>query len=232
METTLEVRWFVKGMPPAVVQRWFKLECPGELLEEEPETREDLYACRTPKDINKFSVIASNITNPTAINLKLREENLELKLRQAEWKNQQFGNLKNPAIWWGNIEQWSKLTEQELKDSGLSAPNLIPKINWIPVYKKREQKLAADVKSELTWLRSDRESLWSVAFEMTKNSHDRENNNYFKQVIDRACQSYYGPKLSADNSYSYSRWLLELYPQTVFYSKLDVDKLYSRIGKG
>ena len=51
METTLEVRWFVRGMPPAVVQRWFKLECPGDLLAEEPETREDLYACRTPEDI-------------------------------------------------------------------------------------------------------------------------------------------------------------------------------------
>lgn len=224
METTLELRWFVRGMPPAVVQRWFKLECPGKLLAEEPETREDLYACRTPEDIKKFSAIASNITNPIAINLKLREENLELKLRQAEWKNQQFGNLKNSAIWWGNIEQWSKLTEQELKDSGISVLNLIPKANWISVHKKREQKLAADVKSELTWLRSDRDCWWSVAFEMSKHTHDRESNNYFKQAIDRACQSYYGPKLSADNSYSYSRWLLELHPSKVFYNRLDIKR--------
>ena len=227
METTLEVRWFVKGMPPAVVQRWFKLECPGELLEEEPETREDLYACRTPKDINKFSVIASNITNPIAINLKLREGNLELKLRQDEWKNQQFGNLKNSAVCGGNIEQWYKLTEGELKDSGISVSHLIPKTNWISVYKKREQKLVAEVKSELTWLRSDRDCWWSVAFEMTKNKNDEERNNYFKKVIDRACQSYYGPKLSTVNSYSYSRWLLELYPQTMFNSKLDIERSHS-----
>ncbi len=227
METTLEVRWFVRGMPPAVVQRWFKLECPGDLLEEEPETREDLYACRTPENINKFSAIASNITNPIAINLKLREGNLELKLRQDEWNNRQFGDLKNSAIWWGNIEQWYKLTEKELNESGLSVPNLIPKTNWIPVHKKREQRIEADVKSELTWLRSNGDCWWSVAFEMKKNSNDREKEHYFKKVIDRACQTYYGPNLSADNSYSYSRWLLELYPQTMFYSKFDVGKLYS-----
>jgi hypothetical protein len=43
METTLEVRWFIRGTPPAVVQRWYKLECPGKLLTEEPEIRKDLY---------------------------------------------------------------------------------------------------------------------------------------------------------------------------------------------
>ncbi len=227
METTLEVRWFVRGMPPAVVQRWFKLDCPGELLAEEPETREDLYACRTPEDIKKFSAIASNIINPIAINLKLREGNLELKLRQYKLRKQRFGNLKNSAIWWGNIEQWYKLTERELKDSGLSVPHLIPQTNWISVYKKRKQRIEAEVKRELTWLRSDRDCWWSVAFEMTKNSHDRERNNYFKKVIDRACQTYYGPKLSADNSYSYSRWLLELYPPTVFDSKYNIERSHS-----
>ena len=38
METTLEVRWFFRGLPPAVVQRWFRLECPGKLLETEIRT--------------------------------------------------------------------------------------------------------------------------------------------------------------------------------------------------
>ena len=184
METTLELRWFIKGIPPAVVQRWFILECPGKFLEEKPETREDLYAYRRAKDVDKFKAIAlphsilakPHLLNSKAINLKLREGKLELKLRQSELTTQLFKNGKNSVIWEGNIEQWCKLTEQELKNSGLFSNDLIPKADWISVYKKRQQKVEQGVESELTWLRfnnSDRANAqqmdrwWSIAFEMT-----------------------------------------------------------------
>ena len=221
METTLEIRWFVQGTPPAVVQRWYRFECPGNLLEDEPETRKDVYVYPTSIEVDKVSATAPKVDGDlTAINFKFREGNLELKLRQHRWVNKQFGNVKHSATttWTGNIEQWHKLTEEELRISDLSVPNLVSKTNWISVYKERVQKVDRDVKSELTWLKINGCCWWSVAFEMTKNSKDQQQDCCFKTVIDRSCQTYYGPKLSADNSYSYSQWLLELYPQTVFYN--------------
>ena len=87
METTLEVRWFIPGTPPTSVKQWFRSECLGNLLEKEPKTREDLYACQTPEEIAHFNIIARNINSDAAINLKLREGKLELKLRQNVLKN-------------------------------------------------------------------------------------------------------------------------------------------------
>ncbi|GAB4545249.1 MAG: hypothetical protein Tsb0014_39430 [Pleurocapsa sp.] len=210
METSLEVRWFISGIPPALTKRWFRSESPGKSLEDEPETREDLYACRTPEEIAKFSAIAVDTTSKIAINLKLRERSLELKLRRRKLGQQRFGNLQNSAVWLGNVEQWNKFTERELIDFGFSISNLIPETNWIPVSKKREQKVERGVKSELTWLRINGSRWWSIAFEMTQDSNDAQQDNYFTTVINRYCQNYYGPELSAKNSYSYSRWLLEI----------------------
>lgn len=228
METTLEIRWFVPGIPPAVVQRWYRFECPGNLLEDEPETRQDVYVYPTSRETDKLSAIAPQVARDlTAINLKLREGNLELKLRQHRWVNKQFGHVKHSAIatWTGNIEQWHKLTEEELRISDLSVPNLVSKTNWISVYKQRVQKVDRDVKSELTWLEINGCCWWSVAFEMTKNCNDRQQDRCFETAIARSCQTYYGPKLSADNSYGYARWLQELQPQTIFDNQLEVNKL-------
>lgn len=210
METTLEVRWFIKGTPPAAVQRWFELECPGELLAEKPEVREDLYDRQKPEDVSKFQAIAPYITHPEAINLKLREGNLELKLRQHNLGTQQFNNAHDRVMWTGNIERWHKLSQPELIDSGLLSFDSIPQANWICVFKKRVQKIERDVKIELTRLKIEHQCWWSMAFEMTQECDRTQQDNCFQEVIQRACQSYYGSKLLADNSYSYSRWLLLL----------------------
>ena len=53
MENTLEVRWFVRGMPPAVVQRWFKLECLGKF--KQPEVRQDWYAYQNSSNLGLVS---------------------------------------------------------------------------------------------------------------------------------------------------------------------------------
>lgn len=215
METTLEVRWFVKGTPPSVVQRWFRLECPGELLPKEPEIREDLYAYQKLEDVRKFQKLEPYLRDREAVNLKLREGNLELKLRQQKLGTQQFGNVPNSVIWEGNIEQWCKLTQQELKEHHLFESSSILQNCWICVYKEREQRLEQGVESELTWLRINNECWWSVAFEMTKTNKSRKKDKYFQEVVNRACQTYYGPKLSANNSYSYSCWLLKFQPPNI-----------------
>jgi hypothetical protein len=219
METTLEMRWFVKGAPPAVVQHWFKFECPGELLAEEPETREDLYAYQKPENVRKFREIAPYLRNREEINFKLREGNLELKLQQQKLGTQQFGNVKNSIIWEGNIEQWSKLTEQELKEHYLFNPNSIPKDSWISVTKKREQRVERSVESELTWLAINGDRWWSIAFEMTQDSNEKHQLYVFKQAVDRASQTYYGPKLSVENSYGYGHWVSQYAPRSPSPSK-------------
>lgn len=66
---TLEVRWFELGTLPAEVKSWFCEDCPGELLRASEE-RKDLYF-RIPKC--------------EVLSFKLRQKNLELKLRRAEY---------------------------------------------------------------------------------------------------------------------------------------------------
>lgn len=83
MENTLEVRWFVKGLPPAVVQRWFRLECLGK--PQQPEVRKDWYAYQKRNDLNKPNRFFKRTLHPEEINLKLRQNRLELKLRQQEF---------------------------------------------------------------------------------------------------------------------------------------------------
>lgn len=225
METTLEVRWFVKGIPPATVQRWFRFECPGKLLER-LETKKDWYAYFLQDRLDEFARFSSHLLNREQVNLKLRQGNLELKLREQEFGTHRFSHLKNSAknshICEGKVEQWCKFGEPELKDSTSSTHHSLNETAWVRVDKERKQKIEQDVRSELTCLKIDSECWWSVAFEMTKKNPGGQQDNCFKEVVERACKTYYGPRLSTINSYSYSKWLLELAPQTIPYQKLDV----------
>jgi hypothetical protein len=211
METTLEVRWFFEGMPPAVVQHWFRLECPGKRLETS-EIRKDWYAAIDREHLNLLTKCLSNALSRQQVNLKLRQKNLELKLRQQEFGTYRFSSSK-PRTCEGKIEQWCKLGEEELLNFAL--PNLQHEIDWIGVEKEREQKIEQGVKSELTWLKIDRECWWTVAFEMTRNKFDKQQDSRFQNVVERACQAYYGPQLLATNSFGYSQWLVESPPQTM-----------------
>ncbi|WP_319420625.1 hypothetical protein [Pleurocapsa sp. FMAR1] len=216
METTLEVRWFVRGVPPAVVQRWFRLECPGKLLEK-LDTRKDWYACQQKTFVDKIGRFSSRALNRDEVNFKLRQGNPELKLRQQEFGTYGFGHQKrSPSldaaqsfICEGKVEQWCKFGEQELKDPTFTAYDLLSETEWIGIDKERRQKIEQGVASELTCLKINNEPWWSIAFELTQNNDDRQQDACFKEVVERACQTYCGPKLSATNSYGYSRWLLE-----------------------
>jgi len=207
MENTIEVRWFVEGIPPATVQNWFKFECPGKLLTEEPVIREDLYAYQTWAGVRKLRLLKPDISKMEEINLKLREGNLELKLRQQKLGTEQFSNSNKSARWEGNIEHWCKWTEEDLGQKYFLTDALISDNPSIPVLKQRRQRIDHSVKSELTWLTIDNEHWWSVAFEMVADGNQKQQVNSFKQAVDRANKDYYGPPLSLENSYGYGHWL-------------------------
>lgn len=194
METTLEVRWFIEGIPPVEVQNWFKNKCSGKFLGQ-PEIREDRYFCGY-RDLEQFIKIPPSYSSEE-INLKLRGGNLELKLRQQQLGTKKFGS------WEGKIEQWSKLSESELKQLLISHP--VEKC-WIEVVKEREQKIEQKVKSELTRLSINSNSWWSVAFEMPLNNSDGQL-PHFRRIVNDCADTLETLELSSQNSYSYSHWI-------------------------
>ena len=206
MQTTLEVRWFLKEIPPAVVQHWFQFECPGDLLTPEAETREDLYAYGNLDNYpNKLKEFTLNLADDQ-INLKLREGNLELKLKQQQFGIQTFTNENDRSVWEGRVEQWCKFNPPLLKDAALNFDRT--NINWISVYKKRLQKSDRGITSELTQLEIKGSAWWSIAFEMTQETNNART-NFFRKVIEQAAKTYSGPKLLAEDSCSYIHWLNE-----------------------
>ena len=213
MEKTLEVRWFFKELPPTVVEHWFKFKCPGKFVHE-IEIRKDWYACQQHYDLRRSLKHLSRSLDRESINFKSREGNLELKLRQQKLGTHQLYLPQHSYCCEGNIEQWCKFSQQELKE--LNFNHDTDKIAWIGVEKERQQKVERGVKSELTKLRLDRDRLinskhrwWTIAFEMSQNESDRRSYSYFTQVVEQACETYPEPQLLATNSYSYSHWLLE-----------------------
>ena len=219
METTLEVRWFFPGMPPAVVQRWFELDCPGKSLA--TETRTDWYANSKHDNSDWLHDFSSRTLNSEEVNLKLRQGNLELKLRQ-QFSAYRFERLKNFQVSAGKVEQWRKFDLQQLKDS--IPTDWLCDRRWVGVEKERTQKLERSVASELTWLKVNRECWWTVAFEMSHGDRAGQE-SCFRKVVQQACQSYRGPELSATNSYGYSCWLLGLTPAIVSEQKLNVSSI-------
>lgn len=210
METTLEVRWFVRGIPPSVVQRWFRVECLGKYIER-TETRKDWYVYPEKNLVDKLNRLLVCKLQPKEINLKLRQDNLELKLEQSKLGSHNFGRVKNLYTCQGKVQQWLKFGESELHNFGIYR-SMLNKTKAIAVDKKRDQKIYRNVKSELTCLQVNQEPWWTIAFEMNQKYDKQQEYNCFKQVIETFCQTYYGPKLSADNSYGYSRWLLKFAP--------------------
>ena len=209
METTLEVRWFVRGTPPLVVQHWFRLKCLGSF--KGWETRKDWYAYPRSSFSNKLDGFLFPKLKPEEINFKLRQNNLELKIRQPS-ENSGLGNIKHSSIG-GKIEQWHKFDEGELRDVVIfKSPSA--KIDWISVDKKREQKIEQGVKSELTWLKINHESWWTIAFEMSQND-EKYQYSHFEKVVKTVLKNYPGSQLSNSNSYGYSRWLLEFAPSAI-----------------
>ena len=201
MQTTLEVRWFLKGIPPAAVQHWFKFEYTGGLLTPEAEIRKDLYASGNLDGyVARFKEFTPNLTKE-AINLKFREGNLELKLREEQFGIESFANKYDCSIWSGRVEQWCKLP-QDLEAGFVEQID----IDWIPVYKKRWQKSNRGVEGELTQLEINGCAWWSIAFEMRLERNDVRAESQFHEVVEQAAKTYRGPELLAANSCGYVHW--------------------------
>lgn len=206
METTLEVRWFFRGIPPASVQRWFRLKCPGKLLGKS-EKRKDLYALLKQEHFDSLARFLTRRLSREQVNLKFRQGNLELKIEQQELGIYRFSHSQQSLICEGKVEQWCK-SDRQMLDLALPT-NLLQETEWIAVDKEREQKIEQGVKSELTWLKCNRKCWWTIAFEMISNESDGQQNSCFQNVVNRACQTYSGSKLLSTNSFGYSQWLLE-----------------------
>lgn len=177
---TLEVRWFESGSIPKAVQCWFEKDCPGERLQAQGE-REDLYFLTPGCD---------------AVNLKLRQGNLEMKWRKSILGVRQWG------AWQGNVERWLKWSYTD----AISA-NSTPVTTGIWVKKARLQRQDRGVACEVTQLEVDRDRWWTIAFEMLEED-DRDADD-FDRVIHQMTHTLPDLTLSARQSYAYPTWLLQ-----------------------
>lgn len=184
MLTTLELRWFNRGMLPAEVEHWFQTDSPGNRLGS-PEQREDWYLY-TP--------------NCDYLNIKLRQGNLEVK-----WRKAQLGILQLSADWQGNAETWLKWSCQDPTEQSLVPVDIVGQQPWIPVQKVRSQRLYEDITFELTQLTVKNDHWWSIAFEV--GTPEVNQLDQFESIVSQVAKTYRGSELLADNSYAYPHWL-------------------------
>lgn len=190
--TTWEIRWFQEGQIPSEVEHWFNNDCPGK-LKSSPEARIDRYLF---------------LPESETVNLKLRDENLELKTRQAQLEERQFAQ----GCWQGKIEQWAKWVYRDLTQQKIIPLQVAYQRPWLSIYKKRQQRCYQNIAAEITRLCFNNSLWWSLAFEMA----DIESRQYsdFCEGIELFSQLYPGSCLSSEQSYSYPHWLSQLKSQT------------------
>lgn len=117
MMLTTELRWIYQGTPPEKITHWFQYDCPGEYIGT-PQTREDLYLYTPDSDY---------------LNIKLRQERLEIKWRQVELGVVSFG-----SSWEGNLEKWDKCICEDL--SARIPANAATTGTWVSIKKTRTQR--------------------------------------------------------------------------------------------
>lgn len=194
MESTLEMRWFESGSPPAELRDWFE-----DLGRPSSNTRTDLYLpCGDP-----------------ARNLKLRNGRIEVKQRLAGPIRRSFG----PAVT-GDCEQWTKWsfplreTPTPLTDD--------PTDLWVPVEKTRTRHAfeateqtdlsgelpaspPATVLVELTEVTAGSATAWTFCLETAGPSSG------LVETLTAAGSTLltdgFPTTLSADRSFGYVRWL-------------------------
>jgi hypothetical protein len=195
---TLEVRWFESGTLPVRVKDWFSEDCPGELLKAS-EARQDIYL-RIPRS--------------EALSFKLRQSNLELKLRRAELGIRQFSEVARTAqkavFWAGKVERWCKFSLNGSAWLNNALTGVRKEKFWVAVKKVRWQRQDQGIFYELTQLEISDRAWWSIAFEMPE--QEASQIKHFENLVSRVTQNYPGSLLSADKSYAYPSWLLRQFP--------------------
>ena len=201
MDHTLEIRWFLPGAPPASVVDWMT-----DLGAEEESTRTDHYL----------------VSEDPALNVKLREGNVQTKYRMAAPTAVSLDNGKH-----GQKERWVKWN---FPTRGTPAPVVDdPTALWHPVHKERIQlkldpaaqadRLGTDPPStdavaaiELTVVRSRGHNAWTICIEAEGAPHALDD------TLSALAPYWFAqgtpPDLPAERSFGYASWLATIVPRT------------------
>jgi len=195
MIDTLEARWFVTGRPPSSVVDWMQT------IGAQPESaRTDLYL----------------LSDDPAVNVKLREGQVQTKHRMGERTRVQFCNTVS-----GIQERWVKWcfpTVEQHHDLFDDDPTGL----WVPVHKERMQReiepdeqnqlfdhlIEADPavgKVELTEVRSGDHEAWTICVEAEGRPEALPGT--IQQIGNYLFDQGSPPDLSRDHSFGYTYWL-------------------------
>lgn len=198
MVDTLEVRWFVEGTPPTEVTDWI-----DHLGAQAESARTDLYL----------------VSDDPAMNVKLREGQVETKHRLGDRRHIQFGEQVT-----GVRERWVKWsfpTKKQHHDLFDDDPTGL----WVPVHKERVQRsikpeeqkdrldhliepTPATAELELTRVRSNEHRAWTICVEATGPPDALPGT--LQQVGNYIFAQGTPPVLSTDHSFGYARWIHSL----------------------
>lgn len=198
MPTTLEVRWFRNGAPPSSLREWLQA-----LEPDPPHTWTDTYL----------------LTEDPGLNLKVREDKLQIKRRTAGPAERSFTSRVA-----GHVEQWTKwsfdLARGRVDPIDRERGDL-----WIPVQKTRQQRefdaedlqamginaetdLDAVVLVELTTVAVRDRPAWTLCVE-AEGLDDR-----LEETFAAATRSLFHSNvpilLSVEQSFGYVPWLQQL----------------------
>jgi hypothetical protein len=202
---TAEVRWFCVGDAPTEVKQWFAsgLDQPSAA----PAAREDVYL---------------SLPDCPYLSIKLREERLEIKLRQ-----QRLGELQVSGAT-GIAEQWGKWSCADPAAVPLLPEEAIATGPWLRVVKRRWQRryqpspqqvpvavpLGSELQQgctvELTHLTLQQGAWWSLAFEAF--GPEAALPDLLQTTVQWVLRSYPGPSLQVHESYAYPTWLAQFSP--------------------
>lgn len=199
MDQTLEVRWFYDGTPLSSVVDWFM-----DLDPDRESNRKDLYL----------------ISNDPSLNVKLREEKIQLKRRSGGRSHSQFHDQVQ-----GHREFWQKWSFPLTDDS----PDLFtddPSGLWLPVTKSRRQRKyepdeqrmlldtldepdPADALVELTQVTSGPHTAWTICMEAEGRAEALPGT--LRQMGRYVFNQGTPPTLDPSHSHGYVRWLEMVY---------------------
>jgi hypothetical protein len=200
---TTELRWFNPGSLPASVRDWFNATWDQPIAP--PEVREDRYL---------------QLPGCSYLNLKLRCDNLELKLRLNQLSTLRIGDR-----WVGRVEVWQKWSLQNLPGYANLAGSEWEG-TWISVGKVRsqrqyetplgqppkaiplEQQPERGCRVELTELKVQDTAWWGLAFEAFGEPNQQLDQ---LQTVAEQISNPLAPNLKLSCSYAYPEWLFNTF---------------------
>lgn len=202
MYPTVEVRWFMPGPAPAEVSDWFHREQPKSFAEPE---RVDSYL---------------RISDTDSLGIKLRQGRIEVKQR-----TRQLGLVQLHRQAKGLVEQWRKWSFSLVGAGYDLSQQPEPAGAWLAVKKERllrTYRLTANWQvapaaldasgpgcdMELAQVTVGEKVYWSLCFEAFGEEAKLEQNLLL--VASHVLETTRPPRLPAERSFGYPRWLQEL----------------------